>query len=289
MKNLIIILFFGSSPILLASDWHDRWDKAGSTWKEKWTNTFNEIETYPEKEKIEILGAAVRAKSITGRWEQLTEDQLAIGNHAAQILSVISGHAKFFGDRIHAAYEPLKGPNPGSFKSSAQSEMMYSFETLKNLPSPETVRVLGEMLSETWQLPLAGEYTPPALAYPAMTTLGDLGIRNAPWKPIIIVPDAEGAIPAWQVWWEEVKSGKRSFSFVGQKSEYRFKPDGTWDTIPISLPPGEVVPKAPISVTPQAAIIPTVQAQDRTWLWITSLSVLLLAVVGWLIQKKSRA
>jgi hypothetical protein len=33
--------------------------------------------------------------------------------------------------------------------------------------------------------------------------------------------------------------GKRAFSFKGQTVEYCFKPDGTWDTIPIANPPDD--------------------------------------------------
>ena len=36
---------------------------------------------------------------------------------------------------------------------------------------------------------------------------------------------------------EKVRSGSRNFSFVGQPVGYRFKPDGSWETIPISVPP----------------------------------------------------
>ena len=38
-----------------------------------------------------------------------------------------------------------------------------------------------------------------------------------------------------RAWWEEIKSGKRAFSYKGQKVEYRFKPDGTWETIALRL------------------------------------------------------
>ncbi len=40
------------------------------------------------------------------------------------------------------------------------------------------------------------------------------------------------------------KIDRRSFSFKGQKVEYRFKPDGTWETFAMTNPPDDG-PKPP--------------------------------------------
>jgi hypothetical protein len=51
-------------------------------------------------------------------------------------------------------------------------------------------------------------------------------------------------LAATRTWWEQIRSGQRTFSFKGQGVEYRFKPDGTWDTIRIANPADDD-PKVP--------------------------------------------
>jgi hypothetical protein len=88
----------------------------------------------------------------------------------------------------------------------------------------------------------------------------------------------------YRSWWEEVKSGKRTFSFKGQAVEYRFRPDGTWETIPIANPPDDgpkPVPAAPDSEiqTPPSETVDSVKPEDHYLLWwITGIAGVLLAV-----------
>ena len=73
----------------------------------------------------------------------------------------------------------------------------------------------------------------------------EIGLRNPP-EPLdglALYPD--DLLAATRAWWEEVKSGKLTFSFKGQAVEYRFRPDGTWETIPIANPPDDGPKPAP--------------------------------------------
>lgn len=177
----------------------------------------------------------------------------------------LPGHAEYFGKRIREACEPLKGANGRAGISDAQNEMMYSFATLKNLPSPETVKVLGEMLSETWRMkrppPTPGDYTytPESLALSAVgSALMQLPLRYPPKVPGVMAgEDSEVVmVQPWQNWYAEVKSGKRTFSFKGQKVEYRFKPDGTWETLAMANPPDDA-PKPTVAVaSPEKRTLP---------------------------------
>jgi hypothetical protein len=76
--------------------------------------------------------------------------------------------------------------------------------------------------------------------------------------PIVMAgEDAEVVmVHPWQKWYEEVKSGKRTFSFKGQVMEYRFRQDGTWETFPISHPPVDA-PKPTVAVaSPENRTLP---------------------------------
>jgi hypothetical protein len=211
----------------------------------------------------------------------------------SKLLSV-PGHARYFGNRIKYAYEPLKSTEPQNHINSAQNEMMYGFETLSHLPSPECVQVLGEMLSETWRMAPTGGYTPPPLAEPAMKTLGSLGIRDAPWKPITTRDDYQGAAHAWQDWYAKIKSGKLTFSFKGQASEYRFKSDGTWDTITIVDPPDDGLkpPEERKSDGSESAELPpsplSSQVQSRLWTWFIIVMLAGLTLAVWLGLRRTR-
>ena len=250
----------------------------------------DKVSEMPREESIPMLGTMLRKLSRKNIFQ--VSERVAVYDKAKEVLLAIPGHAHYYEERIRDAYEPLKGPNPNLAINHAQTEMMFGFETLKHLPSPETVRVLGEMLSETWELRPNGDYTPPALAHPAMTTLGDLGIRDAPWRPIITSTfDLPGALPAWQAWWEKVSSGQRAFSFKGQSGEYRFKPDGSWEATSLLNPPddGPKSPKAESADRKQPAEssdAKSISTQSDSWPWIVAGTIVLLLTALWLWVKR---
>jgi hypothetical protein len=164
-------------------------------------------------------------------------------------------------------------------------------ETLQHLPSPETVKALGEMLKEEWQRVLPPHSTvhnvPGALGKNAMRTLLELPLREMP-TPHYDRDIAKEQLSAWQQWYAEVKSGQRAFSFKGQSVEYRFKPDGTWDTIPLANPPDDApeVPEArpddrrPVTQQPKEQPPGNAEKNFRTYL-PAALAALLALAAGW--------
>ena len=109
-------------------------------------------------------------------------------------------------------------------------------ETLCHIPSPEMVWLLGEMLEDE-----RGKIDDPkhrlgatSNADWACSALMLIGLENMP------VPRGKGMMPVesaylrkdtWKLWWGPIKAGNRSFSFAGQEVEYRFRKDGTYETI----------------------------------------------------------
>jgi len=289
MKNIPILIFFlMCSPIFSAdTDWN--------LWYRERTVDLELAMKLPEQERIPNLGELVRIGYSRSDGSHIEDIRLNIYSRAQSALLAIPGHAMYYEKRILRMSEEYKNLPEKIYSDPINRflyEMKYGFETLAQLPSAETVKVLGEMLSDEWQAspgPVYGDRVFSSMAAHGALTLNELPLVDPPASSTNTLLTGKDRIADWQVWYAERKSGLKTFAFKGEPKEYRFKPDGTWDTIPISLPPGEVVSKAPISVTPKAVVIPPVQGQDRTWIWITSLSVLLLAVVGWLIRKKSRA
>jgi hypothetical protein len=143
MRYVFTIIFIGIASVALGQDWQRRWNQSGTTWKEKWTNTLNQIEAFPQKDRFDILGAAVRSKTWVGGLRQPTEDQLAIGNRAAEALIAIPGHARFFADKLAEARKKTEKP----WLDSEYQRLHYqTSEIMVHLPSPEAVWVLGGML-----------------------------------------------------------------------------------------------------------------------------------------------
>jgi hypothetical protein len=215
-------------------------------------------------------------------------EELKAFNLAKSELLSIPGHAVYFADPIHESYKSYRDPSlprqPGVRWYA--DEVRYGMETLRHLPSPETVKVLGEMLWEEWQddiTDLDGDMTyQEAMAVSAVRTLGDLPLRDTPTPPFKGI-EAKGKLPAWQKWYESVKSGEIAFSFKGQSVEYHFKPDGTWETIQIANPPddgtvdGDPLPDEtrPEKKVPAEGIVADGKNPALKWYMIGGLAVIL--------------
>lgn len=185
------------------------------------------------------------SSGVTSLFERLQNELLAI-----------PGHAEYFAAPIWKAYREYRDrslPKPGESSGDFEWEAKIGMETLQHLPSPETVRALGGMLWEDWQYEPGPNSTlqtvPSALAHQAVWTLLELPLRDKP-TAFFDRNKAKENLPAWQAWYKRLESGEIPFSFKGQSVEYRFKPDGTWDTIPIANPPDDA-PKAELPAPPE--------------------------------------
>lgn len=105
-----------------------------------------------------------------------------------------------------------------------RDELGNAFQILPHLSSPEGVRVLGELLSNDWVPP--GNDTAPRsekfvpLSVSATVTLPQFPLLDKPFKDPITKSNVANAQAAWQLWYEQIKSGKRTFRFEGDPTEY---------------------------------------------------------------------
>lgn len=170
----------------------------------------------------------------------------------------IPGHARYFADEIKreqkevAQYPTSTGP-----RVSYDFKRALYFETLSHLPSPETIAVLGDFLSDDIDTPPRviepdsdwGE-NPPANSFGASYVISIIGLREPPVPTESYDQDSVVRLAKTRDWWDEIKTGNKTFSFKGQPVEYRFQPDGTWETILISNPPVDG-PKPAATPTPE--------------------------------------
>lgn len=223
------------------------------------------VETSPTEENFQDIGGHLRG---VARYNRPPESSPYYRRIQKTILS-IPGHAEFYAKPIresYAAYRDQEHPEHLGSDNRYFDEMRYTMPTLRHLPSPETVKALGDMLWEEWERepsPDSDVVPPRSLAKCAVTTITLLNIRDAP-SPAIDPYAAPTVLAEWQAWYEQIKSGQRTFSFKGQAVEYRFKPDGTWETTPIANPPDDALQAPPTtSSAERTRKIPAAKAQPE--------------------------
>lgn len=214
-----------------------------------------------DSEFIEKLGFGLRKTSLRGPYT--VGDRAGTHEAIKNRIITIPGHAEFFGSKISTPYAAIKqdyadGKDTGEIGwSGYMRDSMEAFITLSMLPSPETVRVLGEMLSDDWEWPgYEKDNFFGTMDTRALSSLSKLPIANLPTRKLHTDADMREFLDDWKEWYAEIKSGERAFSFKGQAVEYRFNPDGTWKTIPIANPPDDG-PKTPERNAP----VPTPETQ----------------------------
>ncbi len=207
-------------------DWHNRWSKAGSSWYEKWTKTLDSLNEFSENDRMEILAAASKIRNLNP-----TREQQEISSRARKTLISIPGHAKYFTNRLEKSKKDLQ---TGIISYHEYTKAQESLSVLAFLPSPETVSELGKLLNDpvgrdgktlgggdVWE----GDGWLPVNCQIALSCLESLPIENGPQ---LIKGDVDIevfiGVDKWKDWWDEVKTGKRTYRFVGSPIEYG--PDG---------------------------------------------------------------
>lgn len=174
------------------------------------------------------------------------------------------------------------------------------------LQSPEMLLILGEFLDDERDVvpprtPAQDYLEVPDNAHLACYAISNLGLRDAPFpKMMIYAPESlysghAGVLPRTRAWYAEVKSGRKAFSFIGKNVEYRFKPDGTWETTPLAISDEALREELKPSVPPtSAATLPPADstvppsAISTRWLGIAGAAALLIAAGAWLSRKLKR-
>ncbi|MGJ8643302.1 MAG: hypothetical protein ACSHX9_07845 [Luteolibacter sp.] len=203
------------------------------------------IDNFTRASNIEFFGDSLRKLARKNIFQ--VSRRIEVYDKVQQSLLSIPGHAEFYAEPIWESYRAYRDPSHPKHSGSANAfdwEAQIGLETLKHLPSSETVKVLGGMLWEDWEAerntgPGLSDLTyPSALAYQATWTLGDLPLRDKP-SPQFKRRQAKDHLPAWQDWYEKVKAGEIAFSFVGQPVEYRFQADVSVSSTLIEIPKDE--------------------------------------------------
>jgi hypothetical protein len=253
-------------------------------------------------ESIGMLGLSLRKLAMKNIFQ--VSERIEVYDLAQNTLLSIPGHARYFADSIEEERKKIEhiAPNTGG-RLDYDRLRQWHLETLAHLPSPEAVQVLGRYLTD--ERDFAAMPLPPPGKNPECPTGGSAGnsryattalekseLRDKPYPPKTVYDNAV-AKAAWQSWWKDIEAGKKTFSFIGRNVEYRFKPDGTWETIAMASPPDDA-PKVANETgndrpnkqaTPAQADSPKT-IRDYSW-WLFGIGgIVLVAAAGWLCRKK---
>ena len=213
-----------------------------------------------------------------------------IYRNAQQILISTPGHAEYFADEVERFRKEVQHlPRMNQVGYDRERQWLIA-ETLRHLPSPETIQVLGHYLDDERDTPPELVFLPEN-SFLGCVALSEIGLRNPPVSARPGMHNWREELVKQNAWYAQVKAGTIPFSFVGQKVEYRFKPDGTWETTAMINPPDDgpsrIEAAQPTPVRPPKRSIVDSDSSGRSesdslWPWLIGIPALLLAGVIWL-------
>ncbi|QJE94747.1 hypothetical protein [Luteolibacter luteus] len=165
---------------------------------------------------VEELGRLVR--SLGGKEKSLGDDERLLFQEAVETLSSDPSYAQHFASRIAR----ITDEEIAKTWTEHSSQRGWYFQTLTELRRPETIKILGELVfdeRDPWKSEDWGDGGRPySNCYHAVETLHKLGLRNPPVARDY--PDVYGDVRTWQLWYEQVRAGTRTFSFEGDDTIY---------------------------------------------------------------------
>lgn len=288
--SVIITLSFAQASV--ADEWHNRWSNLGSTWNERWTNLANESDTMSPSEKCVILSRALGV----GSKIEMTEEETVVYTRLQKMILNIPNHARYIADEVERKRQEEEHLPRGNQTSYDRVRRTLIGETLRHLPSPETIQVLGNYLDDERDPPPRLEFLPEN-SFLGCVALSEIGLRNPPVSARPGIHNWREELVKQKAWYAQVKAGTLPFSFVGQKVEYRFKPDGTWETIAMVNPPDDGAKSRQVAMAkevrepkkqrPADAEATGRRANHVPWLWLLAAGFLLVA--GGIVAKRLKA
>jgi hypothetical protein len=256
---------------------YEIWDRSGATWYEKWDKFLSRSDEFSDTQKINYYGKALGV----GNNPIMSDTQKEIYTRTQKLLTSLPGHADFYDQRIREHLQRAKKfegtDRQYGFATTLMDKAEPDFRTLSHLPSPETVKVLGELLSEDWVVLRNGQPFNRPLAGFAMSSLHRMPFTSKPVQGDYVSDEKD--LETYRLWYAQIKAGNRTFRFEGDPNEYtlagpvRSSPElattapKARDTVN-SLPPGETGPNPStpwLAVTLGCALI-----GGALWYWLTT-------------------
>ncbi|WP_035612265.1 hypothetical protein [Haloferula sp. BvORR071] len=206
-----------------------------------WSELAENPDSIPDGDRIATLALGLRKTADPSIY--VVDGRAEVHQALRDALMKTPGHALYFQENIRAARSQMKSEpdmttRQGPLLVKYNSAQGDAFKTLELLPSPETVRVLGEFLFDVEDLVPP---SPPGSVDDRIARQRDQGYVDnsfrafaafsrlpllsppAPQKRFVSVTDYERDSNAWCLWFEQIKAGKRTFRFEGDPQEYNLQ------------------------------------------------------------------
>ena len=229
MKILIMpILFFLMLPPVIALVYTDQ---EMIEILDDWKQSIDQVKYPYDEGEMKTLESALFK---LGRPKEQYAKERSILFEKAQVKMLADpNHAKYFQDKIEQARAKLpEGVRRHSgIHNDFETLRCYIIrDTMSHIPSPEIVRALGEYLDDERDTPPPNNWLDlRSNAYLACSALEKIGLKNAPLPPT--AGENPDNLATWKLWWGPIKAGNRTFSFVGQDVDYRFRKDGSYEAL----------------------------------------------------------
>ncbi len=207
----------------------------GNQWSEERIGIINSLPENPSRDEIAMLTQIAGVKSHT-------QEGAEVVKLAFDRLTSIPDFDRELAQYLRDQRSKWKSGGGENAYNSCRDDI---FDSLGRIPHPGSVRLLGDFLPDMeWtQDPIQhlmgdADYTitsPNGLL--AACSLGEL-INESPLhkKPGNYL---EQDVLPWRDWYQEVKTGRKAFSFKGKNIEYRFNSNGTWTSKVIGKSPNK--------------------------------------------------
>ncbi len=317
----VVYLFCGIVRLFaVPMDWTDDDRRLENEQVAFWETLLTEANLKPKQALFEDLWLGFRKMGHRKTWDGHNPKVDAVYEALQNEFLSLPGHAEYFRDKVENDRATILPKE--TYGGTYDFNRILAFEALTHLPSPETIKVLGEYLNDERDAAKEPLWTSDYIlmgtgpnSYYAGKALQNIGLRNADFaqpdtgkepsrnssEPDVIekymqelfsfsVLQREAQLKPWRAWYAEVKSGQRTFSFKGQNGDYRFKPDGTWETLAMDNPPDDGPrPTKPINTNgqrPDKKQNPSVAPQELKPLgnslpWIVGAIVFLISGAAW--------
>jgi hypothetical protein len=192
----------------------------GQAWQSEMLAKIEQQANHAPEEAIPRLGKWIRQLSANPRFE---DQDRTVFRSAVKTLLSIPGHSEFYEKRIRGYWNQAmadheSGADTGSL-AAYFSETRFDFPVLRHLPSPETVRVLGDMVLETGIIKSdPGVFPDLHLASQALQELHHLPLASKPVTAGYVTTEMD--LETYRLWYSQIKAGSRTFRFVGDPQEY---------------------------------------------------------------------
>ncbi len=234
IKFLILVVALLISPRVALSDAAD-WRADQINDLQLWRQEIDKAGSLPPQEAIPLLSRCMRRMGRSSIFQ--VDERWDVHRLAQARLLSIPGHAEYYQKQIKAAEEEVVDAlqsmgleHAGTAKSRLLVVQTEAFETLEALPSPETVRVLGELLDDPWGFEPGMDRTVQAVRFKtygerphsgmAMIALARLPLETRANNTPANKTSYDADIGAWTLWYEQIRAGTRTFRFIGDPQEY---------------------------------------------------------------------